>query len=47
MIYSDLITIGVPTYNRPEGLRHTLDCLLKQTYKNMRINNKFYSNIFK
>jgi len=32
-----LITIGVPTYNRPEGLRHTLECLHKQTYKNLRI----------
>jgi len=37
MSYTDLITVGVPTYNRPDGLKHTLDCLLKQTYQNMRI----------
>jgi glycosyltransferase involved in cell wall biosynthesis len=37
MSYTDLITVGVPTYNRPDGLKHTLDCLLKQTYRNLRI----------
>lgn len=32
-----LITVGVPTYNRPEGLKKTLECLKEQTYKNLKI----------
>ena len=31
------VGIGVPTYNRPEGLRHTLACLSAQTYPNIDI----------
>lgn len=32
-----LVSIGIPTYNRPEGLRKTLDCITQQTYKNLEI----------
>ena len=32
-----LVSIGVPTYNRPEGLRAALQCLLRQTYPNLEI----------
>jgi glycosyltransferase involved in cell wall biosynthesis len=32
-----LVSIGLPCYNRPEGLRHALECLTKQTYKNIEI----------
>ncbi len=32
-----LVSIGIPTYNRPEGLRRTLGCITGQTYKNLEI----------
>lgn len=32
-----LVSIGIPTYNRSVGLRRTLECLTKQTYKNLEI----------
>lgn len=32
-----LVSVGIPTYNRPEGLRRTLQCITKQTYKNLEI----------
>jgi glycosyltransferase involved in cell wall biosynthesis len=32
-----LVTIGVPTYNRPEGLEKTISFLLKQEYDNIEI----------
>jgi glycosyltransferase involved in cell wall biosynthesis len=32
-----LVSIGIPTYNRPAGLRRTLECLTKQTYRNLEI----------
>lgn len=32
-----LVTIGIPTYNRPEGLERTLDAISKQTYQNLEI----------
>nr|WP_245926565.1 glycosyltransferase family 2 protein [Methanospirillum lacunae] len=32
-----LVSIGIPTYNRPEGLRRTLECITEQTYKNLEI----------
>ena len=32
-----LVSIGIPTYNRPEGLRRTLRCITSQTYKNIEI----------
>lgn len=32
-----LIGVGIPTYNRPEGLRRTLECLTGQTYTNLDI----------
>ena len=32
-----LVSIGIPTYNRPEGLKHVLDCLRVQTYSNLEI----------
>jgi len=32
-----LVSIGVPTYNRPAGLRRTLECLTRQTYRNTEI----------
>jgi glycosyltransferase involved in cell wall biosynthesis len=32
-----LVTIAIPTYNRPEGLRRALKSLANQTYKNIEI----------
>jgi len=32
-----LISVGVPTYNRPDGLRRTLSCLSVQTYPRLEI----------
>lgn len=32
-----LVSVGIPTYNRPEGLRRTLECITKQTYANLEI----------
>lgn len=35
---SKLVTIGIPTYNRADGfLRHTLESVMAQTYKNLEI----------
>ncbi len=31
------VTIGVPTYNRPAGLRRTLDCMLGQTFADLEV----------
>ena len=36
--YSDpLVTIGLPTYNRPAGLRKSLEGIIKQTWSNLEI----------
>ena len=32
-----LVSVGIPTYNRPAGLRHTLECITGQTYRNLEI----------
>ena len=32
-----LVTVGIPTYNRVQGLERTLVCMLNQTYKNLEI----------
>lgn len=32
-----LVSVGIPTYNRPEGLRRTLECITGQTYGNLEI----------
>jgi len=32
-----LVSIGMPVYNRPDGLRRSLTCLTNQTYKNIEI----------
>jgi glycosyltransferase involved in cell wall biosynthesis len=32
-----LVSVGLPTYNRPKMLRKALDCLTNQTYKNLEI----------
>ena len=32
-----LVSVGIPTYNRPDGLRRTLECITGQTYKNLEI----------
>ena len=32
-----VVTIGLPTYNRPEGLRKCLSHLVEQTYRNLEI----------
>lgn len=32
-----LVSIGIPTYNRPEGLINTLKSIINQTYKNIEI----------
>lgn len=32
-----LVSIGIPTYNRPEYLKKALDCAINQTYENLEI----------
>ncbi len=32
-----LVSVGIPTYNRADGLRRTLECITAQTYPNMEI----------
>ena len=32
-----LVTVGIPTYNRPEGLARTLECITGQTYGDLEI----------
>jgi glycosyltransferase involved in cell wall biosynthesis len=32
-----LVSIGIPTYNRPEGLKRTLECITSQSYRNIEI----------
>jgi len=32
-----LVSVGIPTYNRPEGLKRTLECITGQTYENLEI----------
>lgn len=32
-----IVSVGIPTYNRPEGLRRTLNCITSQTYANIEI----------
>ncbi len=32
-----LVSIGIPTYNRPAGLRQILNCITTQTYQNLEI----------
>ncbi len=32
-----LVSVGIPTHDRPEGLRRTLECITKQTYTNLEI----------
>ena len=33
----ELISVGIPTYNRPLGLRRTLEAICEQTYRNLEI----------
>lgn len=33
----NLVSVGMPVYNRPESLRRALDCIINQTYKNLEI----------
>ena len=32
-----LVSVGMPVYNRPEGLVNALECIVNQTYKNLEI----------
>lgn len=32
-----LVSVGIPTYNRPHGLKRTLDCITAQTYRHIEI----------
>lgn len=34
---SPLVTVGIPTYNRPQGLERTLVSICNQTYKNIAV----------
>ena len=36
-IHIPLVTVGIPTYNRPVGLERTLQCICGQTYANLEI----------
>lgn len=31
------VSVGIPTYNRPDGLKRTLHCITRQTYSNLEI----------
>jgi glycosyltransferase involved in cell wall biosynthesis len=31
------VSVGIPTYNRPGGLRRTLECILGQTHRNLDV----------
>ena len=35
--HGPLVTVGIPTYNRPAGLDRTLACISGQTYRNLEI----------
>lgn len=35
--YTSQVSVGIPTYNRPEGLRRTLENITNQTYRNLEI----------
>lgn len=35
--FQPLVSVGIPTYNRPDGLKRTLECILAQTYTNLEI----------
>lgn len=37
MMENPLVSVGIPCYNRPEGLRRTLECITGQTYKSLEI----------
>jgi len=32
-----LVSVGIPTFNRPDGLRRTLECITRQSYRNLEI----------
>jgi glycosyltransferase involved in cell wall biosynthesis len=32
-----LVTVGIPTYNRPKGLERILECILNQNYRNLEV----------
>lgn len=32
-----VVSVGIPTFNRPEGLRRSLECICRQTYPNLEI----------
>jgi glycosyltransferase involved in cell wall biosynthesis len=34
---NSLVTVGIPTYNRPELLARALDLICNQSYKNLQI----------
>ncbi len=34
---SPLVSVGIPTYNRLQGLKRTLECITSQTYQNLEI----------
>ncbi|MBK6329429.1 MAG: glycosyltransferase family 2 protein [Bacteroidetes bacterium] len=37
MLDNPLVSVGLPTYNRPEGLERTIKYLLNQNYKNIEV----------
>jgi len=37
MTEQPLVSVGIPTYNRPAGLRRVLECITSQTYRNLEI----------
>ena len=36
-INEPLVSVGIPTYNRPEGLKRTLEGITSQSYRNLEI----------
>lgn len=35
--FQTLVSVGIPTFNRPEGIKTTLETISKQTYENLEI----------
>lgn len=36
-LYTPLVSVGIPTYNRPKGLEKTLECMTNQSYGNLEV----------
>jgi len=37
IVLQPLVSVGIPTYNNPKGLKNVLDCITRQSYENLEI----------